>query len=61
VREFLYGLIVGAAVVYCYEYFDAPGIVAYLNGATESAVKSTSGYGGKEKVEKEKERQRNRY
>lgn len=55
-REFFYGLIIGAAVVYGYTYFDAPGMVAYLNGATESAVKSTSGYGGKEKVEKQHQR-----
>ncbi len=55
-REFLYGIIVGAALVYCYEYFDAPGIIDYLNGATDTAVKSTSGYGGKDKVQKEQHR-----
>jgi len=44
VREFFYGLILGAAALYCYEYFDAPGVLAYLNSATESAVKSTHGY-----------------
>jgi hypothetical protein len=48
-REFFYGLILGAAVLYGYNYFDAPGIMAYLNSATESAAKSTSGYGGKQK------------
>lgn len=46
-REFFYGLILGAASLYCYHYFDAPGILEYLNNATASAVKSTSGYGGK--------------
>ena len=46
-REFLYGLILGAATIYCYHHFDAPGILDYLNGATAAAVKSTSGYGGK--------------
>jgi hypothetical protein len=46
VREFFYGLVLGAASMYCFEYFDAPGVLAYLNSATEHAVKSTSGYGG---------------
>jgi hypothetical protein len=46
-REFFYGLILGAASLYCYNYFDAPGILDYLNSATASAAKSTSGYGGK--------------
>jgi len=45
-RQFIYGLILGAASLYCYRYFDAPGILAYLNGATKSAVESTHGYGG---------------
>lgn len=48
-REFFYGLILGVASMYCFEYFDAPGILAYLNSATESAVNSTSGYGGSAK------------
>jgi len=43
-REFIYGLIVGSAVIYLFNYFDAPGILAYLNSATASAVQSTSGY-----------------
>ena len=43
-REFFYGLIIGAAVTYAYNYFDAPGILAYLNSATEQAVQSTHGY-----------------
>ena len=43
-REFIYGLIIGAALTYGYNYFDAPGILAYLNSATASAVKSTHGY-----------------
>jgi hypothetical protein len=45
-RQFIYGLILGAASLYCYRYFDAPGVLAYLNGATQSAVQSTHGYGG---------------
>jgi len=48
-REFFYGLILGAATVYCYKYLDAPGILDYLNSATEHAVESTHGYGGKTK------------
>jgi len=45
-REFFYGLILGAASMYLYEYLDAPGVLDYLNSATRSAVESTSGYGG---------------
>ncbi len=45
-REFIYGLILGAAAMYGYRYFDAPGVLAYLNSATEHAVESTHGYGG---------------
>ncbi len=45
-REFFYGLILGAMSLYLFEYFDAPGVLEYLNSATESAVKSTHGYGG---------------
>lgn len=43
-REFFYGLILGSAFIYMYNYFDAPGVLAYLNAATDYAVKSTSGY-----------------
>jgi hypothetical protein len=43
-REFFYGLILGAATLFAYNYFDAPGVLAYLNSATAAAVKSTSGY-----------------
>ena len=46
VRQFFYGLVLGAASMYLYERLDAPAILAYLNSATESAVESTSGYGG---------------
>jgi hypothetical protein len=46
-REFFYGLILGALSIYCYHHFDAPGILSYLNDATEYAAKSTAGYGGK--------------
>jgi len=45
-REFFYGVILGAASLYLFEYFDAPGVLNYLNSATQSAVQSTSGYGG---------------
>jgi hypothetical protein len=44
VREFFYGLILGAAAMWCFEKFDAPGVLSYLNSATESAVQSTHGY-----------------
>jgi uncharacterized membrane protein len=46
VRQLIYGLILGAASMYLYERLDPPAILAYLNAATESAVESTSGYGG---------------
>ncbi len=48
-RQFIYGLILGVAAMYAYERLDPPAIFAYLNSATASAVKSTSGYGGAEK------------
>jgi hypothetical protein len=48
VRQFVYGLILGIAAMYAYARLDPPKILAYLNAATESAVKSTSGYGGRE-------------
>jgi hypothetical protein len=44
VREFFYGLVIGAGAMFAYEYFDAPGLLAYLNSATDYAVKSTAGY-----------------
>lgn len=43
-REFFYGLILGAAAMYSWTYFDAPALWAYLTGATDYAVKSTSSY-----------------
>ena len=46
VREFIYGLVLGAAMMWGFEYFDAPGIWADLNGATTSAKTSVGGYGG---------------
>lgn len=49
-REFFYGLILGAAAIYCYHHFDAPGMLGYLNDATAAAARSTSGYGGKAKT-----------
>lgn len=45
-RQLIYGLILGAASMYLYERLDPPAILAYLNAATESAMESTSGYGG---------------
>ena len=48
-REFFYGLILGAVAMYGFEFFDAPGVLDYLNSATESAVHSTHGYGGGKK------------
>jgi hypothetical protein len=45
-REFFYGLLLGALSMYLFQHFDAPGILQYLNAATESAVESTHGYGG---------------
>lgn len=45
-RQFIYGLILGAATMFAYERLDPLAVFAYLNAATESAVKSTSGYGG---------------
>jgi hypothetical protein len=49
VRQFFYGLVLGAASMFLYERLDPPALLAYLNSATESAVKSTSGYGGAHK------------
>jgi len=49
VREFVYGLLVGAVVMVGYERLDPGRILAYLNDATASAVRSTSGYGGTHK------------
>lgn len=46
VRQFIYGVVLGVAAMYLYARFDPPKILAYLNAATESAAKSTSGYGG---------------
>ncbi len=47
-RQFVYGLILGLAAMYVYARLDPAKILDYLNAATESAVKSTSGYGGRE-------------
>lgn len=47
-RQFIYGLIIGAGVTFAYARLDPPAILAYLNSATAAAVKSTSGYGGRE-------------
>jgi len=48
VRQFIYGLILGAGFWFAWERLDPASILAYLNDATESAVKSTSGYGGRD-------------
>lgn len=47
-RQFLYGLILGVASMYCYARLDPAAILAYLSNATEYAVESTRGYGGKQ-------------
>jgi len=49
VRQFIYGVVLGVAAMYLYARFDPPKILAYLNAATEAAMKSTSGYGGTHK------------
>lgn len=46
-RQFIYGVIIGAAAMYCYARFDPLKVLGYLNQATKSAVESTRGYGGK--------------
>ena len=46
-RQFIYGLILGAAAMYCYARVDPPKVFAYLNQATKSAVESTRGYNKK--------------
>ena len=48
-RQFIYGVIIGAAFWYAYERLHPWEVLAYLNSATEAAVKSTSGYGGTHK------------
>lgn len=48
-RQFIYGMILGAAAMYCYVRLDPPKVLAYLNAATQSAVESTHGYGGTKK------------
>lgn len=48
-RQFVYGVILGAAALYCYVRLDPPKILDYLNAATRSAVESTHGYGGTRK------------
>ncbi len=47
-RQFLWGVIFGLVFWYGYEKVDPPAILDYLNSATDYAVKSTSGYGGRE-------------
>jgi hypothetical protein len=51
-RQFIYGLILGASSIYLYRYFDAPAILDYLNNATKYAVESTHGYGGTFKTDR---------
>ncbi len=45
-RQFIYGVILGAAFWYAYERLDPPAVLDYLNSATGAAMRSTSGYGG---------------
>jgi hypothetical protein len=44
VRQFIYGVVLGAAAMYCYARVDPPKVFDYLNSATQSAVQSTHGY-----------------
>jgi len=48
-RQFIYGVILGVAAMYCYARLDPLKVFAYLNSATQSAVESTHGYGGTKK------------
>jgi hypothetical protein len=48
-RQFVYGVILGAAAFYCYVRLDPAKILDYLNAATKAAVESTHSYGGKHK------------
>ena len=50
----IYGLIVGAGLLFAWERIDVPAWWAWLNGQTDYAVKSTSGYsaGHKDAVKK---------
>ncbi len=48
-REFVYGVLFGAVVMFGYERLEPGKILDYLNSATASAVRSTSGYGGTHK------------
>lgn len=45
-RQIFWGFVCGVIFWYGYERLDPASILDYLNSATESAVKSTSGYGG---------------
>ncbi len=45
-RQFFWGIVCGLAFWYAYERIDPAGVLAYLNEATESAVRSTHGYAG---------------
>ena len=40
-RQFLYGLILGVASMYCYARLDPVTILDYLNDATQSELGST--------------------
>ena len=48
-RQFIYGVICGLAFWFMYERVDPPAVFSYLSSATQSAVNSTSGYGGSHK------------
>ncbi len=45
-RQFIYGVIIGAFAMFAYARLDPPAVLSYLNSLTASAVQSTSGYGG---------------
>lgn len=44
-REYIYGLIIGLVSLYCWEYFDIPGVWAYLTDATEQNARITGNFG----------------
>jgi hypothetical protein len=47
VRQFFWGVVFGLVFWWAYERVDPPAVLEYLTSATESAARSTSGYGGK--------------
>jgi hypothetical protein len=43
VREFFYGVVLGATAMWLFVHFDAPGVLAFIQRHA-SAVQSTHGY-----------------